>query len=241
MNETIAQQLLALNRSFYDQVAEPFAQSRARPQPGFNLLLEHLPRPCPHLLELGCGEGRFGRFLLDRQAITAYTGIDFSAPLLAKAAALTPGTFLERDISQPGSLEGVGSFTAIACLAVLQHIPGRENRVRLLREIGRHLGERGRVVLSSWQFQTSQRQQRKIVEWATIGLDQSDIEADDYLLTWQRGGTALRYVCLINADETVALAAAAGLTCLHQFRSDGKEGDLSLYSILAKEGVDSKQ
>ena len=233
MKYKVVQDLLTLNRIFYDSVAEPFAQSRARPQPGFTLLLEHLPQPCPHLLELGCGEGRFGRFLLERGVIEQYTGVDFSAALLAKAAANTPGTFLERDISQPGCLDGLGQFAAMACLAVLQHIPGRENRVQLLREMREHVAERGRALISTWQFLDSARQQRKIVDWSQVGLSRDEVETNDYLLTWQRGGTALRYVCQIDQPELTALAQAAGWRLEHHFTSDGQEGNLSLYAILA--------
>jgi hypothetical protein len=68
-----------------------------------------------------------------------------------------------------------------------------------------------------------------------VGLSQDELEPNDYLLTWQRGQNALRYVHLVDAEETLALAHAAGLQVLHQFRSDGKEEKLSLYSILASE------
>lgn len=233
MTPHITQKLLSLNRAFYEQVADPFAQSRTRPQPGFALLLEHLPQPCPHLLELGCGEGRFGRFLWDRGMIEQYTGIDFSAALLAKAAANTPGTFLERDISQPGCLDGLGQFAAIACLAVLQHIPGRENRVKLLQEMKEHVAERGRVLISTWQFLDSPRQQRKIVDWSQVGIQPDEVEPNDYLLSWQKGSAAWRYVCFIDLDELTALTQSAGLQITSAYRSDGREGDLSLYAILS--------
>ena len=236
MKPETAHQLLTLNRSFYDSVADPFAESRARPQPGFTQLLDHLPQPCPHLLDVGCGEGRLGRFLLRRGAIEQYTGVDFSVALLEKAAAITPGIFIERDLAAPGCLDGLGTFDAIACLAVLQHIPGWGNRVRLLQEMKAHVGERGRVILSTWQFMDSERQKRKIVDWAEVGLSQDELEPHDYLLTWQRGQKALRYVHLVDAEETMALAHAAGMQVLHQFRSDGKEEKLSLYSVLAGEG-----
>lgn len=232
--ETI-HQLLTLNRSFYDSVAEPFAQSRARPQPGFSLLLDYLPQPCPHLLDVGCGEGRLGRFLQEREVIEQYTGIDFSAELLAKASVTTTGRFLQRDISQPGCLDGLGQFDVIACLAVLQHIPGRANRVNLLRTMGEHVGERGRVILSTWQFLSSTRQQRKITDWSKVGLTPDEVEPHDYLLSWQKGKTAWRYVCLIDEAELTTLAHSAGLHLSHTFRSDGHEGDLSLYAVLVPE------
>ena len=78
----------------------------------------------------------------------------------------------------------------------------------------------------------STRQRRKVQPWATIGLTDEDVEANDYLLTWQRGGEGWRYVCMIDEAETAMLASAAGLQIEHQFFSDGKEGDLSLYTIL---------
>jgi len=234
MNDSVAQQLLALNRTFYDQVAEPFADSRTRPQPGFSFLLEHLPKPCPTLLDLGCGEGRLGRFLLAHNAIGQYTGVDFSSALLEIAAANTSGIFIERDLTQPGCLDGLDTgFTAIACLAALQHIPGRASRIGLLQEMRAHLAEHGRVLLSTWQFTESERQQRKIVSWSEVGLSAKDVETRDYLLTWQRGKEAYRYVRLIDAEETISLAHEAGFQVLHQFRSDGKEGNLGLYSVLA--------
>ena len=236
MKPETAHQLLTLNRSFYDSVADPFAESRVRPQPGFTQLLDHLPQPCPHLLDVGCGEGRLGRFLLRRGAIEQYTGVDFSVALLEKAAAHTPGVFIARDLAAPNCLDGLGAFDAIACLAVLQHIPGWGNRVRLLQEMKAHVRERGRVILSTWQFMDSERQKRKIVDWAEVGLSQDELEPHDYLLTWQRGQKALRYVHLVDAEETLALAHAAGMQVLHQFRSDGKEEKLSLYSVLAWDG-----
>jgi hypothetical protein len=70
------------------------------------------------------------------------------------------------------------------------------------------------------------------VSWDRIDINQDDVEPNDYLLTWRRDGYGLRYVCLIDEAETAVLAEAAGLNIINQFRSDGKEGNLSLYTIL---------
>jgi SAM-dependent methyltransferase len=232
MRDEVAERLITINQELYRHRAAAFAQSRARPAPGFTRLSDSLPRPCSHLLDLGCGEGRLGRFLLERRAIGRYTGLDFSPELLALARSQTAGEFYIGELSRPDCLERFGDFPAIACLATLQHIPGRANRLRLLCEAARHLAPGGRVVLSNWQFVGSPRQQRKVVPWSAVGLSPGDVEANDYLLTWQRGGAALRYVALIDLTETVALAGAAGLVVVDYFRSDGREGDLSLYAIL---------
>ena len=92
----------------------------------------------------------------------------------------------------------------------------------------------GRLILSTWQFLNSERQRRKIRDWSEIGLRDADVEANDYLLTWQRGGFSYRYACMIDEAETAELARACGLDIMAQFHSDGQEGDLSLYTVMAQ-------
>lgn len=243
MTPETAARLLALNRQFYDSLAESFAASRARPQPGYEKLLAYLPSRPLRVLDVGCGNGRFGAFLAGYHPIAAYTGVDFSAGLLARAKGPQvtepqttdplPVKFVQRDISKPGFLEELGRFDVVACLAVMQHIPGRANRQRLLAEMAAHLDENGRLFLANWQFMDSKRQRRKVVEWQRIGLTPADVEPNDYLLTWQRDGFGLRYVCVVDEEETAVLARSAGLKIIARFRSDGKEGNLSLYTVLA--------
>jgi tRNA (uracil-5-)-methyltransferase TRM9 len=234
MRDAVVRKILTLNRQFYQQMAEPFARSRAFIQPGFLQLASHLPQPCPTLLDVGCGDGRLGRFLLSKERIGHYHGVDYSAPLLKLAVAqVAGGQFTRRDISRSDCLADLGQFDAVTCLATLQHLPGRVNRIRLLREMAACLRSGGRVVLSNWQFYDNVRQRRKLLDWSSIGLQPSDVEPGDYLLSWRRGGSGRRYVAAIDQAETERLAAEAGLHCLHHFRADGKEGDLNLYTVMA--------
>jgi hypothetical protein len=64
-------------------------------------------------------------------------------------------------------------------------------------------------------------------------MDPARLEPNDYLLDWKRGGVGYRYCCLIDRDEMDHLASESGLTVLETFRADGKEGDLSLFAIMA--------
>lgn len=233
MQQEVVERLLALNWDFYCQSAATFARSRTRPQPGFHRLLDELPKPCQWLLDVGCADGRLGRFLLARRAIAQYTGVDFSPELLEAAKTSTVGDFYQRDLSRPGSLTDLGRFQAVACLATLQHLPGRANRLALLQEMKGHLAVGGRLMLSNWQFQDSPRQQSKLLDWSTAGLTTDQVEAHDYLIAWRRGRFAARYVALIDEAETAALAEQAGLTLISTFRSDGQEGNLNLYTVLS--------
>lgn len=232
MREEVVHRLLALNREFYDAQADSFSGSRVSPQPGFARLLPHLPQPCSRFLDVGCGNGRFAEFLQAHNRIGDFVGVDFSEELLADAAKNAKGAFYQRDLLEPGCLDGLGTFPAISCLAVMHHLPGKANRLRLLQEIREHLAEDGRLLISNWQFMDSPRQRRKVQDWREIGLSAADVEPNDYLLAWRRDGFALRYACHIDALETAELATAAGFSILDQFRSDGKEGNLSLYTVL---------
>lgn len=237
MRPEVVDKLLAINRQFYEQQAGEFSQTRQGINPGFEKLNEKLPQPCPRLLDVGCGNGRLGQYLLQQQAVGEYVGVDFSSSLLDIAAGQVPGQFYGRDLSQPNCLDGLGQFEAVACLAVLHHIPGRTNRIQLLTTMGNCLTSDGRLFMSTWQFADNPRQQRKIRPWAEVDLRPADVEPDDYLLTWQRGDFAYRYACHIDATEIGDLAAAAGLIVQEQFRSDGREGDLGLYTIMRKQAV----
>jgi hypothetical protein len=58
-------------------------------------------------------------------------------------------------------------------------------------------------------------------------------------LSWRRNGRGLRYVHLVDQQETTWLAKQADLLILDEYLSDGKEGNLNLYTILAKQQVDT--
>lgn len=231
MDETTVRRLVALNEAFYARFAVPFAASRAAPQPGYERLLPYAPESGGRVLDVGCGEGRFLRFLRARGRDVDYTGVDFAPDLVALGDASS--RLAQRDLSRPGALADLGRFDLVVCLSTLQHIPGRVNRARLMAEMGACLLPGAHVALANWQFADSERQRRKVQPWSAAGLEAADVEAGDYLLSWQRGGRGLRYVALVDGEETRRLAAEAGLCVVTQFRSDGREGDLNLYTILA--------
>jgi tRNA (uracil-5-)-methyltransferase TRM9 len=245
MDPELAQHLIRINREFYTAFASAFAESRSLAQPSLHRVLAHVP-PAGRVLDVGCGHGRVAH-LLDRDRPGAsYLGLDFSLQLIELAregtAFLTSvkATFEVADLTRLGWSQVLGSrrFDAILLLAVLHHIPGYQSRLEILRTLGDHLASDGRLVLSVWQFTTNPRMRRKIVPWDRAGIDPAGLEPGDYLLDWKRGGVGYRYCHLIDEEELAQLAAGSGLQLLESWRADGKEGDLSLFGILAKEQGD---
>jgi tRNA (uracil-5-)-methyltransferase TRM9 len=238
--------LLDLNRQFYAQVGGEFDKSRSGLPSGWVLLRPFLPRSlagCPcHVLDAGCGNGRFARFLEMQAQPWLYVGIDADATLLALAAehcaklAHVQASFQQLDLTSAGwsrqLAESDEKFDLIVCFAMLHHVPSLALRTQLLRELATLLAPNGLMILSNWQFLDSERFQQKIVPWMSIGIDPADVEPGDALLPWSQGGQALRYVHQVSAPEVATMAQAAGLTVVHSFYADGKEGRLNLYSLL---------
>jgi 2-polyprenyl-3-methyl-5-hydroxy-6-metoxy-1,4-benzoquinol methylase len=125
----------------------------------------------------------------------------------------------------------------VTALAVLHHIPGFDTRQRFVQAARACLKPDGVLILSNWRFVQNPRMQRKMLPWSAAGLSEADVEPGDYLLDWKKDGAGMRYAHQLDEAEVAALAAGAGLEVVEQFVADGREGDLSLYSVLRAPGV----
>lgn len=244
MKESIRSQLLELNRHFYSELARAFDDKRQGTPPGLDKLLDYLPasdseRPIA-VLDVGCGNGRFARILDKKSVPFFYVGIDGSAELLELAAAHTTdlrnGTtrFVQHDLTEGDWARSIisrfGYFDFVLCTAVLHHIPSYPLRLSIVQQLGRVANQV--LILSSWQFLTSERFVSKRIPWTTLGLSEDDLEPGDALLPWKHGHYAIRYVHQLDGGEFRRLASDAKLTLQEEFYADGKEGNLSLYVIL---------
>lgn len=233
--------MAALNREFYAHFAEDFDRTRAGWPLGFNRILPYLA-PAANVLDLGCGNGRLLAFLLAQGWRGRYLGLDSSAGLLTAArerlvrvefASTARPRFVQADLLGPAWAEAVSGFApeAIACLAVLHHIPGRAQRVRFLAGCAELLAGPAVLILSTWQFMGSARLRARVLPWQVAGFNEDDLEPGDYLLAWGAGAAGRRYCAYIAREELCAMADEAGLVPAAMFVADGHEGDLNLYGV----------
>lgn len=239
MDPAIAQQLIALNKEFYQTHAEAFSATRGRLQPGTLRMLKSVPAAA-RILDLGCGNGGVAAHLAASGHAGGYVGVDFSEDLLQAAQARLvahpgyPAEFVQADLSGEWAARVGGQFDVVLAMAVLHHIPGRELRLAFLRQARTLLTQGGRFVHSNWQFMRSPKLAARVQPWSAINLSFIQIDGNDYLLDWRGGvrqGQALRYVHQFSEDELTGLAGEAGFMVEERFYSDGKSGDLSLYSV----------
>jgi hypothetical protein len=156
----------------------------------------------------------------------------------------TRAAFGVLDVAEDGWTQGIPSpcpttsagppFDCVVALAVLHHIPSLDLRARVLRQLAGLTAVQGQLIMSTWRFLAHERMRRKIVDWLTVGIDESQLEPGDYLLDWERGGRGYRYCHHVDEGELQQLAVASGLTVRATFLAGGREGDLSLFAILER-------
>lgn len=255
MNDLTRSQLLALSDAFYRAHAEAFDASRGHHAwPGWQKLLEWLPPAGPparstlRVLDIGCGNARFARFLHDAGLPLQYVGVDANEALLASARArwtpdledccqLTQQNFLLSD--HPGSALPSGPFDLIAVMGVLHHVPGRDWRLALLRAAAERLASGGLLALAAWQFADRERFAKRTVPWSSLGrvldepIERDDLESGDRLLRFGSDETTPPRYCHQVADrEFESWPEDLGLEPLAEYRADGAEADLNRYWIL---------
>jgi 2-polyprenyl-3-methyl-5-hydroxy-6-metoxy-1,4-benzoquinol methylase len=239
MNSEIAHRLLKLNHQFYQTFAHEFSNTRQRLQPGVVKVVGAIPHTA-RLLDLGCGNGMLANYIMKQGHTGPYIGIDMAEELIqiAQKTKIPNAQFIHGDLADPNWEATIpqGPFDYIFCFAVLHHIPGENLRLKFFKKVHNLLAPDGCFVQSNWQFLNSEKLRERIQPWNLVGLDEKDVDENDYLLDWRLGGEGLRYVHFYTSKELHSLATDSGFKVCGMFTSDGETGNLGLYQIWEKAG-----
>jgi SAM-dependent methyltransferase len=97
---------------------------------GESVLLDHVPRGAPRILDLGTGDGRLLALLQAQRPRMLGVGLDFSALMLAAARERFPGDgpmeLVEHDLTEP--LPVLGRFDAIVSSMAIHHLEHERKR-----------------------------------------------------------------------------------------------------------------
>lgn len=248
MDPSLVRRLNRVNREFYRRHAESFSSTRQAPWPGWDRVLEVLPSSGPEsVLDLGCGNGRFARFLAARERFPRrYVGMDLSPRLLAKArrslgdaATASRCRWLVADLLEPPPLKGPG-FSLVLLLGVLHHVPGHATRARLLEAAAELVAPGGVLAVTVWMFDRSDRMRRRLLSSQEAaarlgpGVDAAGLEPGDYLMPWGAGSSAeppVRYCHALSEAEADELSARLPLAPAADFEADGAAGNLNRYLL----------
>ena len=256
ISASTAERLTCITSEFYSQQAQSFSATRQMPWQGWQKCLEIMPQLLagekPSVLDVGCGNLRFARFLCDEAGIVPakYFAVDNCKPLVESGEAGTHVfelEFIELDVIKSlldntlSSELTVPACDLVAAFGFLHHVPGADKRLQLLRTLLEKAKPGGFVCVSFWQFMNSQKLAAKAQETTAqglraLGIDASELEEHDYLIGWQDKANTWRYCHHFSQKELDELLASLGsdVHVCAQFSADGKDNNLNRYVILQR-------
>ena len=236
MDADTVRKLNQINRDFYITVSADFDKSRDYYWSGWEMiipLISHLPDL--QVLDIGCGNGRFGDFLLKKALgceAKNYTGIDFNEDLLGKARYRLPeATLIKADLLEFDLASLEKTYDLIALFGVLHHIPSYANRLKLLKKSKQLLKPASYLFFSTWDFISMPNFTSHIVPWEDFGIPSASVEPNDHLLKWKRGVSAVRYCHYISEAEMRQLYYEADLIPISESTSSQKGDPYNRYYI----------
>ena len=151
MNHDIARQM----RETYDKYYRSHGYRERYPVPNaatLDYLLRHGAREAAHILEFGCGDGRYARALLERTR-ARLTGFDISAPSLQELArSLNGSPHRDRVTLVSGTIDDLPhdeQYDLVLMLfGVLSHLGDRRTRIDTLCRLRERMRPGGRLILS---------------------------------------------------------------------------------------------
>ena len=191
----------------YDEIAESFDKTRKYPWREVVEFIETIPKGAI-TLDLGCGNGRHTKLLMENDLETIATDISFNILKIARENELAAYYeqlygLLQSDISfLPFKNQSIDNFIMIA---VIHHFETNESRLKAFEEIARVLKRNGTGLISCW-LKTHPRFLKDDLK-AVIEIGKKDI-----MVPWtlENGQRVMRYYYLFDPEEIKELAQAVG-------------------------------
>ncbi len=209
MKREVAEKKAKETQHSYDQMAKEFSDSRAHFWDELAFLAEHILRD-DHVLDIGCGNGRFAPLVALRHA--HYGGVDYSTELIKAAKQKFPqGTFTVGDATALPFPDN--SFDIAFSFAVIHHMPGKEARSAFVREALRVLHPGGKLIITSWDLWSKKYIGRLLQSAIGSMLQVNAMDLRDVMLTFGQKKQP-RYVHAFTVSELRALLESNGLEVL---------------------------
>jgi ubiquinone/menaquinone biosynthesis C-methylase UbiE len=154
MNQQVQNGILQQTKKIYNAIATDFSNTRGRWWRGFGDFAQYV-RPGDRVLDLGCGNGRMAEIFENSKI--EYLGIDNSEELIKIAR--------ERFKDRPWIKFEVGdmleiqnsklktqNFNLVLLIAALHHLPTKELREQVIKNIYNILKPGGRLVMINWNL-----------------------------------------------------------------------------------------
>ncbi|MHB8586236.1 MAG: class I SAM-dependent methyltransferase [Thermoplasmatota archaeon] len=195
-------------RFTWETIGEGYAKARRRPwQEVVDWTTRTIvPKPGLRVLDLACGNGRHIAALHDRYHVVA---VDFSAPLLAAAAARVPGVETLGDATNLPFRDRV--FGGALFIAALHNVRQRRNRIGALAELARVLEDEAPALITVWSRWQPAHVRSWVVEAPLRAMGDAEGEFGDAWVDWPVFGRRVpRYYHFYSRRELMEDLRAAG-------------------------------
>ncbi|MEK7673374.1 MAG: methyltransferase domain-containing protein [Patescibacteria group bacterium] len=197
MKSKTAKKMLKKVVEDYDNLSKDFDQTRQYSWKEFKGFLPYI-RDNDHLIDIGCGNGRFYKFITKNKKIS-YLGIDNSEKLLEKAREQNPqakfitGSFLELPVDK-------NIADDIVAIASLHHVPGKDFRLKAIQELYRILKPNGILIISVWNL--FQPRYKKYIWRARLRhiLSLGSYDSRDTMIPWGKTGIKRYYYAFTQQE-----------------------------------------
>ena len=222
MKVNFQKELLEIVKRNYEEISESFNLTRRKEiWPEIKILAEGI-KEGDKILDLGCGNGRLVEALKDKTL--EYLGIDASSELISKAKLNYPGySFLVQDIIDL-KFNNDKKYNYIFCLAVLQHIPGTDLRISVLKRMKELLLPGGKIIVSNWNLWRSKKHRILLIKkYLTKLLGRNELDFGDIIFPWKNSQgeeVSTRYYHGFTAGELRSLSKKAGLKIEKLYRDN---------------------
>jgi len=147
-----AEKILQQVKDGYNRIAGHFSATRYAPWAEFELFKEYI-KAGQKILDLGCGNARFYKFLQDQGIKVDYYGLDNSEELIKICKEKYPEVAENFVVGEMADLPYQDNyFDLVIGIASFHHLPSKTLRLQALAEIRRVLKPGGYLLMSNWHL-----------------------------------------------------------------------------------------
>lgn len=237
MDQTTIDNIIRVNKDFYDKIGPDFDKTRQSAWKGWGRVKEIIGEEFKNrpfsVLDVACGNGRFIGAALEKEGLPLfqYLGVDSNDFLLSKAKILENDRvkFMKLDVINHLEKLSPETFDVVVAFGITHHIPSNELRKKWFSQLSKLVSKNGLLIFTIWNYQMDERFEPS--EDFTQG---HKLEEGDYFIGWADNKNAKRYFHRYSEaelEEIDLILNSAGLKQTSKFKSDGKNGEMNEYFV----------
>jgi len=183
MDNKTKQEILNIVKKNYQEIAKDFNETRKKYLWPELIKLTTKINDNNKILDAGCGNGRLLRALWHKKI--SYLGIDSSQDLINLAKKNNTKVCLDKQSEKnnnnlnfefkQGDLLNLGqipeiNFDYIFCVAALHHIPSKELRIQVLKNLKNKLKPNGEIIITVWNLWTQAKFRKLFLKFALLKI-----------------------------------------------------------------------